>query len=237
MRGKKYTQFDRKKSKQLVIQGKSYGYISKQLGIPKSTLSTWYGNTVRKPVSRSEMLSHLSRIRHLAVLAIKQKYNKMRVEEDLQVESEAKRQLAGFSHDAIIYKTIAAFLYWAEGAKHEKVSGLKFVNTDLRLCLTFLSLLRHCYPIDNSKIRITLHVHHYHSIKVAKKFWSDGLSVPIEQFNKVYIKKRSITKKFRKNFAGICIIYYPSSRIRKELLTFGTLLMKEILEEPSSFNG
>lgn len=237
MRGKIYTQFDREESKRLVIKGKSYGEISKSLGIPKSTLSTWYGRTVKKPVNRSGMLLHLAKIRHLAVSAIKQKYSRMRAEEDRQIEDITRKQLVDFPYDVLAYKAMAAFLYWAEGAKHERVSGLKFINTDLRLCSIFLNLLRRCYTIDNSKIRITLHVHYYHSIKAAKKFWSDGLSVPLGQFNKVYIKERSKTKKFRKNFAGICLIYYPSSRIRKELLVFGTLLAETIDKKPLSFNG
>ena len=64
-----------------------------------------------------------------------------------------------------------------------------------------------------------------------KKIWSKELNIPLNQFTKTSIKKRSKTKKFRKNFAGICFIYYGNSKIRKELLELGLKLEKTIANE------
>ncbi len=119
-------------------------------------------------------------------------------------------------------------MYWAEGNKCEKACGTKFANTDPNLAKLYVTLLRKCYNITEVKLKIGLYVHYYHSIKKTKKFWSKMLGIPLAQFYKVYVKKRSKTKRFRKNFAGICFIYYGDSKIRKELLELGYTLQKLI---------
>ena len=111
-----------------------------------------------------------------------------------------------------------AMLYSAEGARHKGVSGLKFANTDPKMAQLYITLLRKCYKLDESRFRIRLHLHYYHSIKKSKKIWSKLLNVPLDQFSKPYIKKRSKTKKFRKNFIGICFISYLDSNIRREIM-------------------
>ena len=117
-------------------------------------------------------------------------------------------------------------LYWAEGRKGG--SGAKFVNTDPNLVKLYTTLLRTCYNVDETKFSVGLYVHYYHSIEKVKKFWSETLNIPLSQFNKVYTKKRSETKRFRKNFAGICFVYYGDTLIRKELLTLGCSLCERI---------
>jgi hypothetical protein len=111
-----------------------------------------------------------------------------------------------------------AMLYSAEGARHKGVSGLKFANTDPKMAQLYVILLRKCYKLDETKFRIFLHLHYYHDIKKSRNFWSKSLNVPLNQFGKVYIKKRSKTKRFRKNFMGICFISYLDSNIRKEVM-------------------
>ena len=82
----------------------------------------------------------------------------------------------------------------------------------------FITLFRNCYHIKEKKLRVRLHLHHYHDIKRTQKFWSELLNIPIKQFGKIYIKKRSKTKKFRENFAGICFIRYHNENLRFEIL-------------------
>ncbi len=197
------------------IAGKTYRELTQMFGIPKSTLSFWFGDTLGHPFDRAGQIKHLASIRPLANLAVKKR---------VEVRSFALRDRIAEEIKTYPIKDIGsrklflAALYWAEGAKHAGVSGLKFVNTDPRLCELYIKLLRRCYQIDESKLRIRLHLHYYHGIKKTRGFWSSLLKVPENQFGKIYIKKRSVLKKFRKNFAGICFIYYGSSDIRRELM-------------------
>lgn len=224
-----YSSKERKLAKKMILAGRTYREVKEKLNIPKSTLSTWFGKAIKKPVSRKAILKHLANIRKLATVVIKDKWQRVRDEEDKIIKAKIKKEIKSCPFDNIVfYKSLLAILYWAEGSKHEKVFGLKFANTDPKLSLLYISLLRKCYNVDESKFRIRLHVHYYHEIKKLKKFWSNLLDVSLKQFNKVYIKKRSKIKRFRKNSAGICFIYYSSSRIRKELLELGYSLQKII---------
>lgn len=225
MRGIIYSEEEKEKVRQAVLNGKSYNEITQFLGVPKSTISTWFGKTLRKPVTRQEMLNHLKRIRKLSALKIKSKWKKIRNDENKIITEKVKKELITYPLDSIgFYKSMLSMLYWAEGSKHKKVCGLNFTNTDPKLSKLYITLLRRCYNINESKFSIGLHLHYYHSIKKTKKFWSNILAIPLSQFQKVYIKKRSKTKRFRKNFAGICFIYYGDSKIRKELLELGNCL-------------
>ncbi len=119
-------------------------------------------------------------------------------------------------------------LYWAEGTKSDTAGGPKFANTDPVLAKLYLTLLRSVYVLDEKRIKVTLHLHYYHRHRAAITFWSELLSVPRSQFGKIYVKKRSVLKRFRKNFQGICFIYYFDSAVRRELLSLGKQIAQEM---------
>lgn len=196
-------------------QGKTYRELTVAFGIPKSTLSCWFGDSLGHPYDRKQQLEHLVRIRPLAHRAIKKRIeNRNKILQEKITDEIKDYPLKNLG----TLKLFLAALYWAEGAKNDGVSGAIFVNTDPRLCQLYITLLRKCYSIDESKFRIRLHLHYYHVIKETRRFWSELLEVPENQFGKIYIKKRSKTKKFRKNFGGICFIRYADSTIRREFL-------------------
>lgn len=122
-------------------------------------------------------------------------------------------------------KSMLAVLYWAEGSKYEGVSGLQFTNTDPDLAKFFITLLRKCYKLNESKFRIRLHLHYYHKARESKRFWAKLLRIPLDQFASVYVKKRSRKKRFRKNFMGICLMRYLDSNVRKDLMEINHQLL------------
>lgn len=203
--------------------GKSYTEIRKLFPIPKSTLSVWFKNAGKKPPSREKQLAHLSRIRLIAS-ATKRRQKKEWVDKAgvAGLKEAAKLNLS----DKTTLKALLAMLYWSEGSKHPKVYGLIFTNTDPTLLFLYISLLRATYPIDESRFRVRLHLHYYHSHKEAIRFWSERLQIPSSQFGKIHVKKRSVQKKFRRNFQGICFVSYPDSAAREELLAMGRELSK-----------
>lgn len=211
------------------MNGKTYSEITKLLDIPKSTISTWFGKTLKRPINEQARQEHFARINKLASAAIKKKWGEKREKEAQLIRARVDKELKDYPLENIgFYKAMLAMLYWAEGNKYKGVSGTGFVNTDPSLAKLYISLLRKCYNVDEAKFRIKLHVHYYHSVKKVKIFWSKILNVSLSQFGKVYIKKRSKTKRFRKNFSGICFIYYKSSELRKEILETGSCLEKII---------
>lgn len=195
--------------------GKSYKEISLATQAPKSTLSTWLAADFPFEFNSENQIKHLERIRGLARSALRNRTNKKT--EDLQ--RKVGQEILTFPHqDKGFKKAILASLYWAEGAKTEKPGHLKFANTDPELMRYFLELLRGCYPINEKKIKVYIYVHYYHEIRKTKIFWSNLLNVPQEQFGKVYVKKRSKKKRFRKNSYGICYLNYGDTWLRKEIM-------------------
>jgi len=202
--------------------GKTYPEIREKFLVPKSTLSVWFKNAGKKP-DRTRQLEHLKRIRPIALVTIRRNKEK-RVALAVAI---AEKELGRLPlKNKSIQKALLAMLYWAEGTKSDK-AGLRFVNTDPMLAKLYISLLRSAYSVDESRIRIRVHIHYYHRPKEAISFWSKLLEVPNSQFGKIYVKKRSVLKRFRKNFQGICFINYFDGAIRRELLSLGQQIAVE----------
>ncbi|MEK7515349.1 MAG: hypothetical protein AAB555_00235, partial [Patescibacteria group bacterium] len=154
--------------------------------------------------------------------------SKKRKEENIELAKvRAQKLLNSQRREDVI---ILAMLYWAEGGKSERAGGLKFTNTDPALAKLYISLLRLAYQLDESRIRVRLHLHYYHRHREAVAFWSKLLDVPSSQFGKIYVKKRSVLKRFRKNFQGICFINYFDGAVRRELLSLGQQIAKKYAE-------
>ncbi|MCS6956266.1 MAG: hypothetical protein NZM02_00230 [Patescibacteria group bacterium] len=119
-----------------------------------------------------------------------------------------------------------SILYLAEGNKVKGV--LQFANTDPKMILLFITLLRSCYQLDESKFRIRLHLHYYHQARRTKQFWSELLKIPTNQFLKTYWKSRGKEKTFRKNFGGICFVKYNSVYLKEKIVQYGYILTEKI---------
>lgn len=211
----RYKKEIKQKAEELRKAKKTYSEITKILGVPKSTLSAWLSEKFDGVFDKKAQLVHLAKIQPLAV-AIKNRNIKLR--EDIlrgEISQEVKKYPL---KNVYLLKSMLAMLYSAEGARYKGVSGLIFANTDYKIAQIYVTILRKCYKLDESKFRVRLHLHYYHSIKKSKEYWSELLHIPLHQFNKTYIKKRSKTKKFRKNFMGICFISYLDSNIRREIM-------------------
>lgn len=219
MRGNCYTTEQKLLATKMRRMGKTYSQISKRVGAPKSTLSTWFSK--KFPIDKNMQASHLAAIRPLAYKAKKELMEKRK----LILEEKVVSSLKTYPLQSKIYqKSLLSMLYWAEGSKYEGVSGMCFVNTDPALLKLFITLVRQSFPIDESRWRVRLHIHYYHKPKQTLQYWSKTLKIPLSLFAKPYVKKRSLAKKFRKNFMGICLLRYLNSDIRKELMEIGKQL-------------
>lgn len=218
MPGKRYEPDVKRAVLKLGKSGKSYPQIQERFPIPKSTLSVWFKNAGRKP-DRSKQLEHLRRIRLISAAA---KHTQKQARLTRAITLAGTEAAALPLHRKDVAKALLAMLYWAEGGKQD--GNFKFTNTDPVLMRTYLSLLRKSYVIDESKLRVALHVHYYHRHRETLTFWSKELAIPKSQFWRIYVKKRSESKRFRKNFRGICHLHYGSSAIQRELIALGKAL-------------
>lgn len=222
----RYPAESKMRARELRILGKTYKEIRDALKIPRSTLCTWLAKEALFPFDRETQLKHLENIRPLAIAA----KHKKKETETQEIAVKIREEFSSFpTNDKHISKTILAMLYWAEGAKYEGVSGLRFVNTDPKLMKLYITLLRKCFEIDENRFWVRLHLHYYHPIKSSRRYWADILGISEAQFAPVYIKKRSRHKRFRKNFKGICLLTYNESSIRKDLMALGQILHDKLV--------
>ena len=204
--------------------GKTYAEIQKRYPIPKSTLSFWFSaGGAQKTRDRKEHLATLRRARAAAEKTIRKKR-----EERIAASAERAAQCAKRIRlrDTNATKSLLAMLYWAEGTKSDRAS-LVFANTDPQLLSFYLGMLRSSFSLDESRLRIRLHLHQYHDQTRALRFWSGLLGVPQSQFGKIYVKKRSVRKKFRENFQGTCFVIYHDTAVRRELMALGKMLAEQ----------
>jgi len=226
MAGNRYPKEIKRKVLLLGKAGETYSDIQKKFPIPKSTLSVWFKNAGKKP-DRTRQLEHL---KHARVLALATIHRNKEERVALAVEKAREEIVRLPLKNKSVQKALLAMLYWAEGSKSEVPGTLGFANTDPVLAKLYLSLLRSTYSLDESRLRVRLHLHYYHKHREAIAFWSKLLSVPSSQFGKIYVKKRSVLKRFRKNFQGICFILYSGSSIRRELLSLGQQIAQKYAE-------
>lgn len=206
----------KEKAKLLRKKGYSYGQLNKELKIPRSTLHQWV-HGIKRPVK----FTRLDRIRWIKeIQPLGAQGNHMRREKNIQkITNETKSEIAELQINQETKKAVLSALYWAEGTK--VTGGMCFANTDPKLILLFVNLLRSCYKLDENKFRVRLHLHYYHRVKKVKTFWSSLLNIPTSQFEKIYRKSRSKEKTFRKNFGGICFIKYHSTYLKEKIVQYG----------------
>jgi len=224
-------------AKKMRLTGSTYSEIGNKFQVAKSTMNSWFKGLPE--TSHQFYLDRdgwLKKIRALSSVAIRKKRNEQvkKIFEKAATEVNEWKFLNSVQED----KAILGILYLAEGSKlPERGASVRFTNTDPRLVLLFLTLLRRCYQIDESKLRVALHIHWYHDVKKTKYYWSKLLGVDESKFFKIYVKKRSETKRFRRNFAGICTIVYYSVDLRWEIVETGYNVAKKITGGIPTFGG
>lgn len=221
MKRQKHTTETRTEVERMRSRRCTYAEIRASFPIPKSTLSVWLSKKYAGTFDAKTRALHLQKTRVLATKTIRAKKQE-------RIRNATERGAASAErvpmHEVDVLRAMLGMLYWAEGTKHEAATSLTFTNTDPALVHLYITLLRQCISAEESKFRVRLHLHHYHSREAAVTFWSKLLRVPSKQFGKIYIKQRNANKKFRRNFMGICFVIYHDAAVLRELMAFARSL-------------
>lgn len=114
-------------------------------------------------------------------------------------------------------KFLASLLYGCEGAKYPATNRVAFSNSDPKLILTFLKLLKKGFDLDNNKFSIHLQIHSDQNFEELRKKWASILSMPETQFFKPTITTPR-GRKHRDNYIGTCTLKYRDYIIQLKLL-------------------
>lgn len=200
------------KTKARVLRKKGYSLkeISEKMKIAKSTASVWVSHislssTAQNRLARKQILGQYK------TLLTKRKQQE---KERKILSKKALKTLRPISLSKGLMKLCCALLWWCEGNKD--TSMVRFTSSDETLIKNFLFLLRSGFNIDETKLRILIHLHSYHSDDKQKKFWSKVTNVPLTQFHKSYQKLNS-GKRIHKDYQGCIAITYYDAKIAKEM--------------------
>ena len=116
-----------------------------------------------------------------------------------------------------IAKVALAMLYWCEGAK-TRYGSLALGNSDPALISTFLLLLRHCYAVNEKKLRATVLCRADQDADVLEKFWAKVTGLPHDQFYASRVDARTIgNPTMKEDYKGVCRVDYFSADVYNEL--------------------
>ena len=105
------------------------------------------------------------------------------------------------------------FLYWGEGTKASNCSVV-LTNTNPAMLKFFIKWLE-LFGVEKKNLKVKLHLYSDMNIKKSLDFWSKELKIPINQFQKSYIKKtssKSIT--YKNGFGkGTCSVIFNNRDI------------------------
>lgn len=194
--------------------GISIPKIAKKLHIAKSTTSDWV-SSVPLPWSIQKYLKNNSKIgqeKGREVMRIRRLIRKKK--DDQEAKELILKLKRSFNKD--FWKLLVAILFWCEGSKRHLSGGVGFINSDPYMINQFLYAFRKAFPLNESKFRITLHLHSYHSEKEQIKYWSHITRIPSRQFSKSYIKPNTGTRK-RSGYPGCVSLKYYDSTVAQKL--------------------
>lgn len=218
----------KKEAQRLRRLGKTYSEIQKMIGqkIPKSTLSYWckdiFPSVGYYKKIQSLNIANLDKARKIACLVNRDKREKF-------LKSLRDRNLYLIEKiDKDIQKIALATLYFGEGAKWKGTRYLGLGNSNPDVIKLYLKLLRNCYAIDRSKLKCRIGHRADQDINELQKFWSRITKIPLRNFYKTKPDPRTIGKKTKKkDYKGVCVIYYFSTEIQLELEIIADLILTE----------
>lgn len=191
-------------------QGRSLSEITRELGIVKSTASVWLSDIVL-PDDLQLVIKQKEAIgREKALEARKTKFA---LQKALYAKT-AKEDIATISFSKEFHKLSCALLWWCEGNKDTTM--VRFTNSDKTLVKNFLRSLRTGFLIDESKLRVLIHIHEYHDNNTQRVFWSKITDIPLTQFHESYQKPHT-GKRRHTNYEGCIAISYYDAKIAKEM--------------------
>ncbi|MDP2668524.1 MAG: helix-turn-helix domain-containing protein [bacterium] len=204
--------------------GKSYSQIKQLVGVSKSTLSYWLKD-MPLPDDKMRILRDWNENR------IEKFRNTMRQKREARltkIYSEEKINILPLSERELFLAGL--FLYWGEGGKTAE-ARLVISNTNPAVIKFFIRWLS-IFKVPKEKLRIYVHLYKDMNIKKELNFWAKTLGIPLQQFQKPYIKNSAMSGLTYKNGFnhGTCNAMIGDARLSERVLMGIKALSDHIME-------
>ncbi|GEM_PF-248869 len=209
---------EREKAIELRLTQKlGYGEIAKQVKVSKSTLSRWLEDL---PLSDERMLE-LRRQTWSRGEVKREKFRQTmrakRDEREQKIYLTQKKKLSHISDPSLFIAGL--MLYAAEGDKKSRAE-IAFTNTDSFMVLFFARWLEKFLGIEQSKLRIQLHLYENMDICAEERYWKKQLNMIQTQLCKTQIRPMKAGGfSYREPFRhGTCKLYIGGVLKKAELM-------------------
>ena len=197
-------------------RGKSLNEITKQLGVPKSTVRHW----CRDIVLTESQQKHLFGKQKMGAIMSAERLRDKRIAVTKQLVKEGRDEIGSINLREL--KLIGSALYWAEG--YRKGDGeFGFTNSDPAMIVLILKWLVDVCDIDPERIhiRICINTSHQKRILEIKKYWIKVTHLPASQFSnptliKVISKNAYINSS--EYFGTLRVKVRKSTNLRRKIL-------------------
>ena len=213
---------DKEEAIRLRKQGKSYNDICSELGMSKSTLSSWFkgidfSEGVRKSLieeSKRTSSARIIELNKIRGIALKASYE--------VAEQEAIGELEKYKDNPLFIAAIIA--YWGEGDK-VKNGQVRLINVDPKMIKLFKTFLLDVCGVPNEKIYVALYIYHDLDEQGCKSFWSKETGVT--RFHKTMVLPSRHKRKKVQN--GICSIGVSNTYLKRKMLMWIDQLPEMVL--------
>lgn len=168
-------------------KGYSYSYISGKTGLSKSTLSGWLTEIPYTP--NKETLAAFGKAR----AAAGERKAAIRQESIREIREQSYRDVGTISKRDLFIFGIG--LYLGEGCKSH--GQVRMINSDPRIIQASIAWFR-MLGVEKSQISLRLFLYPDSDLHKSLQFWSRTTSIPISQFQKPQIDRRTDKKAKKK---------------------------------------
>jgi hypothetical protein len=211
---------ERARARELRAEAWTLGEIADELGVAKSSVSTWVRDVAFDPSSRRSAVTHRRprgpdhplRRRKVAQL------ERLRVEGLERIGSLSDREflVAGLG------------LYAGDGAKGDK--EVRFSNSDPAIVAFFCRWLRRYLEVDESRLRVALYLHQGLDLDAAVAHWSQVTGIQPGGFTKPYRAVADASIRHNKHVHGCAHVVYNCTRTQRTILAMmAALLAAEVV--------
>ena len=218
--------------RRLRSEGKTYGEIQQSIHIriPKSSLS-WQCKNVILPKNYQERINMLNTTSLTKGRMIGAEINRLKRERFFQLIQKINTPIAKRVRDVSIGKIAIAMLCLGEASKYNPKTRRAFSlgNSDPRIIIIFLQLLKKCFPFHIEKLRATVQCRADQDAITLKNFWQKTTRIPEHLFYKPLIDPRTKGKPTKKaNYHGVLRIDYFDTKVQLELESLSDLIYNEL---------
>jgi hypothetical protein len=227
----RYSQELKNEIRRLRSLGKTYSEIKKQLkiNIPKSSLS-YVCEGVKLPREYAEIIRELnykSLGKGRAIAAASNRLKKINLLEEI---NKRNKPISDKINDPSTAKIALSMLCLGEASKSGNGSSFYLGNSDPKIVILFLHLLKICTVFEVSKVRCTVQCRADQDVEALENYCQQVTMIPKKQFYKTRIDPRTVGKPtLKRDYKGVLKVDYFDRRVQLDLESLADLVYNNVV--------